>query len=525
MTAQPAATVRPAALEAVEVTKAYGATLALDRVSFQALAGKVNVILGENGAGKSTLMKILAGEEAPDSGRILCDGRPAQIRSPRDAHHHGIAIIHQELSLFPALSVADNIFAGRERHRAGVIDERSQSERARALLQRLDVAIDPDSKVSTLAVGQRQVIEIAKALARDVRVLIMDEPTSALSNPEVAALFRVIRELAAQGVAIIYISHRMDEIFRIGDLLTVFRDGRRVAAAAAADVDLDWVFDAMLGSAQRRSLRAFETERAHGSPQTPGPVPALKVERLTLADPNARRLLLDEVSFTLWPGEVLGVYGLLGAGKTELAEVIAGYRPEVRGEVRRAAAVVARGIRRRMQAGIVLVPEDRQRDALVRMASVADNILLSSFAAVSCGGIVLSRRAEKVVADMVATLGIRVGRIAQPVVSLSGGNQQKTIIARALLTLPSVLLLDEPTRGIDIGAKAEVFQIVRRLAHRGLAVLYASSELPEVMAVSDRILVLSRGRVQGLFDRRDVTEADIVQASTGGSEAVPEAQA
>ncbi len=236
------------ALEAVQVTKTYGATLALDGVSFQALAGRVNVVLGENGAGKSTLMKVLAGEEIPDTGRILCGGDEVEFRSPRDARRHGIAIIHQELSLFPALSVADNIFAGRERHRAGVIDERIQVREAATLLARLDERIDPRASVGSLAVGQRQVVEIAKALAEDAHVLIMDEPTSALSDAEVEALFGVIDELVAQGVAVIYISHRMDEIFRLGDVLTVFRDGRCVASAAAADVDMEWVFNNMLGS-------------------------------------------------------------------------------------------------------------------------------------------------------------------------------------------------------------------------------------------------------------------------------------
>jgi erythritol transport system ATP-binding protein len=501
------------ALEAIDVSKAYGATLALDRVSFQALAGKVNIVLGENGAGKSTLMKILAGEEMLDSGRIRCAGEVVQLRSPREARQHGIAIIHQELSLFPELTVADNIFAGRELRRAGIIDEAGQERQAAAVLARLDPRIHPNARLGSLAVGQRQVVEIAKALVDEARVLIMDEPTSALSDAEVTALFRIVRELTSEGVAVIYISHRMDEIFRIGDMLTVFRDGRRVGSASAAEADMDWIFETMLGSKQRAALREVKAARAQRPSRPADSAPALRAEGLLLADPDADRLLLDDVSFELWPGEVLGVYGLLGAGKTELAEAVAGYRPEASGSVRISGAAVAGGIRAHRRAGIALVPEDRQRDALVRMASVADNMLLGSFPSASRSGIVLPQRAGRMVRDMIAALSIRIAHPGQPAGSLSGGNQQKAIIARALFTSPKVLVLDEPTRGIDIGAKAEVFQIMRRLAESGVAVLFASSELPEVMAIADRILVLSRGRVRGVFDAREATEADIVRAS------------
>ena len=502
------------AVEAVEVSKAYGATLALDRVSFRAFAGKVNVILGENGAGKSTLMKVLAGEVVADSGRLLCDGAEVQLRSPRDARRHGIAIIHQELSLFPSLSVSANIFAGREHRRGGLIDERRHTREAAAILARLDDRIDPSAKVGSLAVGQRQVVEIARALAEDARVLIMDEPTSALSDAEVEALFRVIAGLVAQGVAIIYISHRMDEIFRIGDVLTVFRDGRHVASAAAADVDMEWVFENMLGSKQREALREMGAARRGRPAPVQAAAPLFEARGLTLADPRVGRLFLDDVSFTLSPGDVVGVYGLLGAGKTELCETIAGHHSDAAGSVMIAGSPVAPGVPARMAAGIALVPEDRQRDALVRTTSVADNILLSSLGRVAHSGLVSAARADRTVREMIAMLSIRTGSGRQPVMSLSGGNQQKTIIARALLTRPKLLILDEPTRGIDVGAKAEIFQIVRRLADEGLAVLFSSSELSEVMAVTDRILVLSRGRVRGMFDTADTPESVIARASS-----------
>ena len=395
------------AVEAVDITKAYGANLALNRVGFQVMAGKVNVILGENGAGKSTLMKVLAGEETPDAGRILCDGTEVRLRSPRDARQHGIGIIHQELSLFPALSVADNIFAGRERRRFGLIHGRRQLREADALLARIDERIDPQAIVGTLPVGKRQVVEIAKALADNVRVLIMDEPTSALSDAEVRSLFRVIGELAAQGVGIVYISHRMDEIFQIGDLLTVLRDGRCVASAAAADVDMPWIFENMLGARQQTAMREVQAARGDRPAAAPGEVPVLQAEGLTLADPGGNRLCLDDVSFALHPGEILGIYGLLGAGKTELAETIAGYRPDAMGFVSVGGRLVGHSIRRRMQAGIVLVPEDRQRDALVRTTSVADNVLLSCFGHVAKFGLISERRATRTVEDMIGLLSIR----------------------------------------------------------------------------------------------------------------------
>jgi ABC-type sugar transport system ATPase subunit len=499
------------AIEAVDVTKAYGATLALDRVDFQAFAGKVNVLLGENGAGKSTLMKILAGEVIPDSGQLLCNGAPIRLRSPREARDHGIALIHQELSLFPALTVADNIFAGQEHGRFGLISGRRHVDRAREILARLDPRIDPTALVSTLAVGQQQVVEIAKALAFAARVVIMDEPTSALSNTEVDALFRIIRDLTARGVAVVYISHRMDEIFRIGDILVVFRDGRRIASAAASTVDMSWITENMLGSKERAALQYMTTTRDAAS--SGDAATAMRMEHLSLASAETERMLLDDISLELRAGEILGVYGLLGAGKTELSESIAGLRSDAIGACWVGGRKIANHPRARIAAGIAFVPEDRQRQAVVPTGSVTDNITLSSLGEVATAGIVSIAREERAVARMVAQLSIRVGSGKHPIHSLSGGNQQKAIVARALLCRPKVLVLDEPTRGIDVGAKAEIFRIMRALADDGLAVLFASSELPEIMAVSDRILVLSRGRACALFNAREVGEADVTKAS------------
>jgi erythritol transport system ATP-binding protein len=503
---------RTAAIQAFGIAKGFGGIQALEGVDFEAQYGKVNVLLGENGAGKSTLMKILAGEVAPDEGRILRNGTEVRFHSPRDARAHGVALIHQELSVFPAMTVADNLFAGNERRRAGLVDTRLQNDVASTILARLGQRIDPRALVNTLAVGQQQLVEIAKALSQDSRVLIMDEPTSALSNAEVDALFGVIRELTASGVAIIYISHRMDEIFRIGDILTVFRDGRTVASAPAADVDMGWIHARMLGSRQREALARAQPYRRRT--QDGEAAPALEVRDLSVADGKVDRLCLDGVSFRLKRGEVLGVFGLLGAGKTELAKAIAGHVPDYRGTVRLGGRVLPDGVPARLRAGIAMVPEDRGRDAVVRTTTVADNMLLSSFGAVARYGVVSDRPVAGVVSRMVGALGIRIGSSEQLLISLSGGNQQKAIIARALLTRPKVLILDEPTRGIDVGAKAEVYAIMRKLADEGLAVLFASSELPELMGATDRILVLSRGRVCGLFDTHAVSENQVLQAST-----------
>lgn len=503
------------AVEAIGMTKAYGGTLALDNVDFQVFAGKVNVLLGENGAGKSTLMKILAGEVSPDAGQLICNGTPVRFLSPRDARRHGIVLIHQELSLFPAMTVADNIFAGREYKCIGLLDSRTHIRLAGEILARLDPRIDPRALVSTLAVGQQQVVEIAKALASDARVVIMDEPTSALSSAEVDALFRIIEELTARNVAIVYISHRMDEVFRIGNVLVVLRDGRRVASAVAKHANMEWINENMLGSREREALRQMTTARRRVAYDKQNI--ALQVMSLSLASADTERLLLDKVSFDLRSGEILGVYGLLGAGKTELAETIAGLRPEAEGACRVYGRNISNNPRTRLRSGIAFVPEDRQRQALIPTGTVSENILLSSLRSVATLGVITGNGEQKAVARSVEDLSIRLSSRQQPILSLSGGNQQKTIIARALLCRPDVLVLDEPTRGIDVGAKAEIFHLMRRLADEGVALLVSSSELSEIMAVSDRILVLSRGGVSGVFNGVDVTEAEITRASANNA--------
>lgn len=509
---------RTAAVEAVGITKVYGGTVALDGVSFRALAGNVNVILGENGAGKSTLMKILAGEESPDAGNLLFWGKEVTFRSPRDARAMGVALIHQELSLFPALSVAENIFIGREVGHRGFVSHDMQNRAAADVLGRLDKRIDPRARVGELTVGQQQQVEIAKALAEDARIVIMDEPTSALSDSEVDALFLVIRELVRTDVVVIYISHRMDEIFRIGDLLTVFRDGRSVAVAAAVDVDMDWVVERMLGRDQVETLRRIEAERSLSSAARSLETPALEVKDAFVPDARSDRLLLDDVSLKVWPGEIVGIYGLLGAGKTELMESIAGLRPDAAGTILRENRPISNDLAARLAAGIGMVPEDRQRDSLIGKMSILDNLLLSSLGSVSRWGFLQARRVQRAATDSVNALSIRTDDVRAPVLSLSGGNQQKVVIARVLLSNPKVLLLDEPTRGIDVGAKGEIFQLLRRLADDGLAVLLSSSDLSEVMSATDRIIVLAAGKVRGVFETSRATAKEIAAVRGRGIE-------
>jgi erythritol transport system ATP-binding protein len=495
-------------LRADQVTKVFPGTVALDKVDFNVYRGKVNALVGENGAGKSTLMKILAGVERPTSGQLQMEGQPIQLHSTLDAEKLGIGIIYQELNLCPNLTVAENIFLGRELAPNGVIDRREQRRQTRALVERLGHTIDPDTPVSELRIGQQQVVEIAKALAQDVRVLIMDEPTSALSQPEVEVLFQVIHDLKQAGVSIIYISHKLEEITRIGDYVTVLRDGKLVAEERIAAINVAWIIEKMVG----KNPAALFRKQA-------GVIGAelLRVEVMTL--PRHGGNAVDHVSFTLHEGEVVGIYGLMGAGRSELFECLAGRHPTASGRIYlRGGLVTAETVAERIAAGIVLVPEDRQRDGLVQTASVEHNMLLASLEKYLGNALpFLARRKEKSATErLIQELAVRVASPQQIITSLSGGNQQKVVVAKGLLTLPKVLLLDEPTRGIDVNAKSEIFAIMARLADQGYGVLFISSELKEVLAMADRILVMSRGCITGEFLREQATEEALVAASAVG---------
>jgi len=496
-------------LEARDISMQYPGTLALDHVNFQLRRGAVNALIGENGAGKSTLVKILAGIIQPTGGCLYMDGRPIALRSVRDADAHGIGIIHQELNLCPNLGAAENIFLGREMTARGVLDLKGQQDRARALLARLEHPIDPAIPVGRLPLGQQQIVEIAKALARDVRVLMMDEPTSALSAAEIQVLFRVVRDLKARGVTIVYISHRLEELLGIADRVSVLRDGRMVAEAEAPEVDTGWIVERMIG---RPSDAAEAPEACQAGPEL------LRVERLSL-EAESGRPLLREVSFHLRAGEVLGIYGLMGAGRTELLECLMGLRPEMTGSV----FLDGKDLRgtdpfARIARGLAMVPEDRQVSALVQSLSVAANMTLSSLARWTRGIWLSSAREETAAAQMAADLRIRTAGLRRTIESLSGGNQQKTVIARCLLTKPRVLLLDEPTRGVDVGAKREIHAIVKRLAASGMAIVLVSSELEEVRVTAHRILVMSRGAVTAAFDAGQATGDKLAQAASTDAE-------
>jgi erythritol transport system ATP-binding protein len=495
-------------LRAESITKVYPGTLALDGVTFDVHRGVVNVLIGENGAGKSTLMKILAGVEQPTHGRVVLEGREIRLHTPLDATQHGIGIIYQELNLCPNLSVLDNIFLAREVTRRGVfINKQVERQRAREMVQRLEQNIDPDVPVGNLRIGQQQIVEIAKALMQDVRVLIMDEPTSALSAAEVEVLFRVIRDLKAHGVSIIYISHKLEELLQIGDTITVLRDGRLVAHESAADVDVPWLIEKMVG----RNPAALFTRQEHAIGEV-----LLHIENLTLPRVGGG-YLVDHVSFSLHAGEILGFYGLMGAGRSDLLDCLAGAAPMATGKIwLNGQEVRGTTVAERIAAGLVLVPEDRKAEGLIPTMSVAHNMLLASLNKY-LNRFYLSAGKERAAVDkLIKDLSVRVANPQQSITSLSGGNQQKVVVAKGLLTAPKVLLLDEPTRGIDVGAKSEIFEIMSRLATQGYGVLFVSSELKEILAMSDRILVMSKGLVTGEFTREEATEEKLVTASAIG---------
>jgi erythritol transport system ATP-binding protein len=495
-------------LRAEAVSRVYGGTVALDDVDFDAERGRVAVLVGENGAGKTTLMRLLAGVEEPTRGRLLLDGRPVRFDSPRAAAAAGIAIIHQELSLFPHLTVAENVFAGREPRRLGLVTDAARAEReTRAVLERLEQPIDPRARCGDLPLGQQQIVEVARALARAARVLIMDEPTSALSPAETTALFRLIRELRGRGTAVVYVSHRLEELLEIGDRLTVLRDGRRVGVAERQDASVAWIVEHMLGRATTGKAVPVPPSSAE---------PLLEVEGLALRREDGR-LLLDEVSLGVGRGEVVGLYGLRGAGRTELVECVAGARAATAGRIRLGGEAIERlDLPARLGLGVVLVPEDRQAQALFPSLSVAHNMTLASLRAHARALALSPARERETVARMASELGIASATPEIGIAALSGGNQQKVVIARALLTRPRLLLLDEPTRGIDVGAKAELRALVRRLAGGGVGIVFVSSDLEEVKGVADRIVVLSNGRVTGRFAASEASEDDLVAAAAVG---------
>ncbi len=491
------------------ITKKYPGVVALSDVDFEARAGEVMALVGENGAGKSTLLKILAGAEHADDGVIKVDGRPVQMAHPREAQHHGIAVIYQELNLAEHLSVAENIFVGREpRTRFGGIDRAAMNRRSAELLAELRVAATPDTVVGRLNVARRQMVEIAKALSMDARVIVMDEPTSSLTEQEVQTLLELVRELRGRGVCVIYVSHRMREIFEISDRVTVMRDGRLVGVEQTADLTPDKVVTMMVG---RELTDLFGGEAPTGG--TEGET-VLEVRGLN-AGPR-----VQDVSFHVRAGEIVGFAGLIGAGRSETAHAIFGSGVRTSGEVMvRGVPISPRHPDDAIKHGIALVPEDRKRQGLFLGLSVRVNIAAPSLTQLSRAGVVRRGSESALALAQTERLNLKAAAADVEVRTLSGGNQQKVVLARWLALNPSVLLLDEPTRGVDVGAKAELYRIIRSVAAQGVGVVVISSELPEVLGICDRIIVMREGKVVGELETAAATEEAVMSLATGVSEA------
>ncbi len=483
------------------ITKHYPGVLALDQVDFTLERGEVRALLGKNGAGKSTLVKILSGAVHPDLGHIYVDGELMRITSPRDAFEQGIYTVYQEMSLVPGLTVAENILLGRwpRRRRVGihVIDRKAIQRIAHRSLEQLEVELDLNEQVSRLSVAEQQLVEIAKALSFDPRVLILDEPTSALASDEVETLHKVVRRLAAQGRAIIYVTHRLQEIPHVADSVTVLRDGRQIGTISVEQATPEQIALMMIGS-------DWESNLVRGT--------AAEVGEVKLAVRHLRREgLLHDISFDVRAGEVLGIAGLLGSGRTELLRSIFGLDPLDGGEIFVDGEPIPHPSPITMKShGMGLLPEDRKQQGLVLTFPVKQNLTLASLDRYSRGGLLQPEKEEALAREMVESLGIKTANLGVRTRTLSGGNQQKVVVGNWLNTRPEILLLDEPSRGIDIQAKEQIFALVRDLARRGLAVLFVSSEIEEVLGVADRILIMNQGHLTGQVLPGEVTLKELL---------------
>jgi len=490
-------------LEMENINKSFNGIKVLDNVNLKIRKGEVHALVGGNGAGKSTTMKILTGVYRCDSGIIRIDGQPVKIESAMDSNRYGIRMIFQELSLIPTMTVAENIFLGQMAKEKGlkIINKKQMEKKAAELLREFDIDLDPGQVINELGVGYCQLIEIAKALSQEAKILIMDEPTASLTEAETQILFDIVQKLKKKGVTIIYISHRMHEIFQIADTITVLRDGKHVQTTESKNLDMESIIHHILGStsvekAFKRKVRAIKPE---------GQI-ILQVKNLQINEK------LKDISFHLKKGEVLGFAGLMGSGRTEIAEALFGIRPAKSGEIiLDNRHIKVNRVKDAIDAGIAYIPEDRRRQGLVLIHSVKDNMILPVMHKLKKGLFLDKTRVEKMVTSKINELAIKTDSIHKTISLLSGGNQQKVVIAKWLETHPKVLIMDEPTAGVDIGAKGEIIDMIRRLADAGNSIILISSELAELMAICDRIIVLKDGKITGELDGDAIESEDVLQ--------------